>query len=244
MLDPKSIPVRFSNLKKFDSSAAHYRHAIESPFEGNEATRLGSAVHSVLTGKGSYVVFPGKVRRGKEWDAFRADNEGALILSQSEADDVTPLVESFRRNRHAMEAIANPIAVEETIHWSYKGRAFSSTPDIVTATAIVDIKTTRSADLRWFARDVREMNYHAQVECYNTAWEFKTGERKRDHIIIAIDKEAPHCCEVFRLSPGMVADGAARWRGWFDRLLECEALDYWPGYADGIVDLMLEGEAA
>jgi hypothetical protein len=100
LIDPDGV--RFSRLKLFAESPLHYLANVQG-----SASHLdkGTAVHSLLLGgkrvtyyekppseyelareSGREIIVYDKQRRGKEWDAFKADHPDALILSPAEQD--------------------------------------------------------------------------------------------------------------------------------------------------------------
>lgn len=120
--EPAVERVRFSRLKLFARSAAHYQ---ENPAWASSSLDKGTGVHSILL-KGQRVTYyvrpPSEYemalasnrdvlvyeaqRRGKEWEAFRADHPDALILSPAELEKAKAAKDSERtppRNGAAWE---------------------------------------------------------------------------------------------------------------------------------------------
>jgi len=119
---PELERVRFSRLKLFAKSAAHY---LENDRKDTSSLDKGTGVHSLLLkgqrvtyyvkppseyeqaiASGREVLIWEKGRRGKEWDAFAADHPAALILSPSELEKAKAAVGSERspvRNGEAWE---------------------------------------------------------------------------------------------------------------------------------------------
>lgn len=118
------IPVRWSWLRYFASSAAH---ALEAATNGREATtamKLGTAGHAAtfephrlrVYAAGEFVDAKGKkkahkgTRRGAAWDAFRAAQPAdAVIVSESEARKARAIADALRR---ADEERIHPITGE------------------------------------------------------------------------------------------------------------------------------------
>jgi hypothetical protein len=110
--EPEIERVRFSRLKLFAKSAAHY---LENDRRDTSALDKGTGVHSLLL-KGQRVTYyvrpPSEYelaiaanrdvlvyeaqRRGKEWEAFKADHPDALILSPSELEKAKAAIGSER----------------------------------------------------------------------------------------------------------------------------------------------------
>ena len=66
------VPVRWSWLSRFAQSAAHARHAALYGKDPTPAMKLGTATHAAVFEPHRLVEYTGKVRRGKEWEAFQA----------------------------------------------------------------------------------------------------------------------------------------------------------------------------
>lgn len=120
--EPAVERVRFSRLKLFAKSAAHYK---ENPAWASSSLDKGSGAHYALL-KGQRVTYyvrpPSEYelalaanrdvlvyeaqRRGKEWEAFKTDHADALILSPSELEKAKAAIDSERtppRNGAAWE---------------------------------------------------------------------------------------------------------------------------------------------
>ena len=79
-------PVRFSDLKRFAQSPAHYAYAAE---ESSRSIAVGNAADTLILG-GQVIAYPGAVRRGKEWEAWQAEQDPeALIVTKSELADAS-----------------------------------------------------------------------------------------------------------------------------------------------------------
>lgn len=245
VVDPRTVPVRFHHLRAMSQSAAHAWHAFQGDGDETLSMRLGAGVHALLLGhpvvlwdqpaaKGD-----GKApRNGKAWDAFEAANRGACILNRTEYDSAHRIAESFRGNDHAELLLTSPGSVyERTIYWEQDGRARRTTPDIAAPAFVAEVKTTRSADPRWFRRDCNRFQYHAQVADQCAAIEAKTGKRPDEAFIIAVETQPPYVVQVFRLTPRDLAHGERLCRQWLAELLEAERANVWGGYADGVVDV-------
>lgn len=240
LVDPKSLAVRFSRLKLMNESPAHYFHACQqddADFEETLAMRLGSGVHKMLLGKpGDVVLFDGH-RNGRVWERFARAHEGATILNAREWKEAAAVVRAIRRNKDAERLILEDTIREEKIEWKHGSRECRSTPDARSKRWIAELKTTRSANPRWFHRDSFNRLYHAQVAFYDEAVEVATGRRVDELYIIAVETSGHHPVQVYRIPDELRELGTKTWRLMFERLLVCEAANFWPEYAQGPVDL-------
>jgi hypothetical protein len=259
VVDPRTIPTRFSLLKQMSLSGAHYWEAAQHPQddslaarlgvtsflpEKKDALRFGAAVHLILLGDGEKIgTWTGKVRNGKAWDQFQeiAAGEGkTVILSAKEMARASAVAAAIRRHDRAMELLFDGTIREERIDWEWCGRAVRSTPDALKPKKyIADLKTTVSAKPDQFNRHAMRYHYHAQAGLYVTCAEEQLGYTPDDFYLIAVEKTRPYVVQVFRVDDKVIDAGRKLIRLWMEQLLECEASNEWPGYSESIVGLEL-----
>ena len=233
-IDPRDVPVRFSTLKQFARSPAHYWHACQLGGDETLAMRLGSGAHALLFGK-PIATWGGKVRNGKAWDAFKAQHDGTTILNQREAAEARDIADAVRSNELAARLL-NDVITEQTLHWTWQGRKCRSTPDARSTYTVVELKTTKCADPDRFSRDAMWRHYHAQLAFYLDAVREAGLGAPREAYIVAVESSPPYPVTVLRLTERAIDQGRRMCRLWFEQLLACEAANQWPGYAQSIVD--------
>ena len=224
-------PIRFSALKYFAKSAAHYRHYCDNPPEQSRPMRLGSAVDALRFGYQRVAVSECATRRGKAWDVFAEDNADAILLTPSENDVVLGMVRSLSANPEACRLLQG--ATQERIEWTMAGRLCSGTPDAA-GDSVTDLKTTRNAHPIFFQYDARKMAYHAQLDWYMNGLELSGRPKPRTAHIVAVENVAPYVVTIFQVSERALLEGRKLWSSWFEQLLVCEASNVWPGYAQAV----------
>lgn len=232
-----SAPVRFSRLKKMGQSPAHYFADVPPK---SSAVDIGSAADLILFARGErrIIAYPGPVRRGKEWEAFRDDNQDALILTARELDIAEGIVASIKKHPEAMRVLDGEL--QRNMRWMRGSRECSGTPDvIVPGKFITDLKTGATSDPRRFPWHMRAMGYHAQLAWYREGAFEVFRSLCTDCYIVAAEQKAPYVVTVFRLTESVLDMGSRLARLWFEQLLVCEASGEWPGYAGSVVDLDL-----
>ena len=239
--DTRDFPIRNSHLKAMAKSAAHCRHAILNNSESSLSKRLGSGVHSLLLGGQPVLMYPGKQRKGKDFDLWLKDKPGdALVYLRKEYERAHGIANAIKSDRLASQVLFAPGTIyEQTILWDWLGRKRRCTPDARTASHLVDLKTTRNASPEKFRWDVIRFGYHAQMADYANAIETSTGVRPRDIYIVAVETIEPYPVVTYRLTPNDLEQGERLVHSWMERLLICEATGDWPGYSEAIVDLDL-----
>jgi exodeoxyribonuclease VIII len=241
-----SDPVRFSNLRNFSRSPAHYRCAVVSPREPTPSMRLGTTVHKLLLG-GPLCVYPGE-RRGKAWDAFRDAHRGEEIITETEHLHAARIADAVDSHPIAPRLLAG--VHERRIDWSNLGRACSSTPDVVGEDFLTDLKTASTTQPEKFKFGCLRLAYHAQLAFYLDAVRVATGRVIEKAYLVGVETEPPFCVTVLRLTPRTLLEGRKLNRMWMEQLLNCEASGAWPGYVqsevswdiDGDVGLIIDGE--
>jgi len=230
-------PVRWSNLKELRRSPAHYAYSLTAPRKETPAMRLGTAVHRLVLGGEALPVYDG-TRRGKEWDAFKAQHDdGATIITADEAETAQNIADAVMANEHAARVLTGDH--ERRIQWEIAGRACVGTPDVIGVGFLSDLKTTVDSSPARLPFQARRMGYHAQLAWYRSGYGAFTGldTSEFDLYVVAVESKPPHPVTVFQLTPSAIEMGERTWRSCFEQLLVCEASDSWPGYTSAIQPL-------
>ncbi len=239
LVDPKSLPVRFSRLKWLSRSAAHYRWAAQSEWPETLALRMGSGVHAGLFLDKPLVCYDGR-RQGDAWKKFEKRHKelGAVILNAKEYATAVGIVASVRRHKRAMELLFDGTVIEHRFDWTHSsGRACSSTPDsYVPGIRNVDLKSSRSAEPREFLFDAIRRQYHAQMSFYDDALEAQTGKRPAENYLVVVENVQPFNVVVLRLPERTRDIGAALCARWWSMLTRAELADYYAGYVEHDID--------
>lgn len=237
--------VNYSTLKEFARSPKHYAHRLKTPRVETKSMFRGSAAHTAILEpeefERRYVVFDGKTRRGKKWDAFLAENGAQAILKASEYAVAMAFRDAVRG-----DPVAQPYLVggerELTLVWidpetgvKCKGRL-----DYVTRDGdIIDVKTTKDASPFWFSRDAAKYKYHVQGALYGDGYEVLTGHTPTMRLI-AVEAAEPRDVVVYRMGDPVLGPGRDAYRKWLKTMLECRQEKRWPGYSNGFeVELTL-----
>jgi len=248
-VDPRTQPVRFHHLKAMGRSAAHCYESFQADGESTLSRRLGSGAHALAFGQPVALWDrPAKKGKGKaprsgaEYEEFKAEHAGAVILNRKEYDRAMRIATALGNHPHASSLLFRSTAVHErTILWSQNGRDRRSTPDCWCPDSlyVAELKTTRCAAPDLFRFDVKRMAYHAQLADQMDAIEFETGRRPREAYIIAVETVAPFVVQTFRLTDADIDQGARIVRLWFESFRVAEDANAWGGYSDTTIDLDL-----
>lgn len=243
--DTKDIPLRHSHLKQMARSAAHCRHAMISGYDdATLSKRLGSGVHSLILGGDPVLLWKGKQRKGKDYDAWRKEQpKEAHVYTAKNYDRTHRIADAIRSDRHASQILFAPGSIyEKTINWTWMGRSRRTTPDVRTWSHLAELKTTRNASPEKFKWDVLRFGYHAQLADQQLACEADTGRLPKDVYCVAVETVAPFVVTVYRLTPNDLEMGARLNCAWMERFQLAEATNCWDGYCQTIQDLDLPGD--
>ena len=245
--------VRSSHLKGFKRSARHAREQILGDTE-TAAKTLGQALHVALLEPNlfskSYAAAPKVDRRtniGKNtWAHFQADNAGKIPLLKEEYDECMALAEAAHGHPDAVELLSNEKAMREvTLVWQEANGLYGKARlDLLTTyrgySAIVDIKTTRDASPKWFARDADTYSYQLQA-----AWYLRGADAlqpiPRRYILLAIEKGKPHGVALYEFDEPFLADGRRQIEKALVAYKNATDSGVWPGYPLGIHTLQAPG---
>jgi hypothetical protein len=245
-IDPRTLAVRFTRLKAFALSAAHYELACQDEVLVEKAEslalRLGAGVHAELFEDRPVACWHGR-RQGKAWDRFERDRReaGAVIVNESEYATVTGTVEAIRRHRRAMRLLFDDTAREQRIAWKRGERACLSRPDAFEKAGRwqAELKTARCTEPRWIAREALRRFYPAQMTFYDEPIELVTDRRPGEDYIVCVENIRPHNVTILRLTDEARELGAKQVHLWFAALLQAEQSGYYGGYVEDDVDLEL-----
>lgn len=224
--------IHISRLKYMAQSPAH--------FIGAEAARTytlerGSGFHGLVLGNVRVIPYPGAVRRGKEWEAFEADNTDSIILTKTEFAKCEAMAKAVRDHREAMRVLDG--VREKQIDWTLGTQACAGTPDVVSDQFVTELKSAKSSNPKKFRWQALQLGYHAQLAWYQDGVA-QTGQAIPENAYcVAVEPTAPFVVTVFKLSERDLDLGRRLYRSWFEQMLACEASGFWPGYEQSVVSL-------
>lgn len=227
-------PVRFSHLKAYGRSAMHGAYARTRPeIPPTDAMQLGSAVDALLFGHRKVYAWEGKVRRGKEWDAFQAEHTDGIILPNS----------AFYKARNMADALANckvsePLLkgrYQETILFRWNGLDCRATPDVIGEgnAFLTELKTSVSSDPNHFPWHSRRMFYHAQMRMQNLA----IKDAAKDCFVVCIESAEPHPVQCYRIEERALLEGEKCLYAWAERMKVAEQSGKYLPYTTCIMPL-------
>ncbi len=235
--------IRWSTLREMRISPRHYHHRAAHERDDTAAFRLGRAVHCALLEPERFVrdwvmYDLTKQRRGKVWDAFKADADelGQEVLNAPEWANCIAMSEAVRdeeTNVFAPELLAMAQHVEVVVQWQDDTTRLpcKARLDLITSDGIkVELKTTRNIEARWFGHDAARFGYHAQDAFHSTPLK-GYGINVHRHVIIAVESEPPFDVVVHDVGADAIEVGRQMCNDLLIKVHKCNESGRWPGVA-------------
>lgn len=224
-----------TTLKNLMRSPLAYQYWLRHR-KDSESMSLGRVAHTAILEpelfEAEYTVWEGAVRRGKEWDAFKAANTGKQIITLSDRDKALAMADSVRDHDAAMRYLSKGEA-EVSMIWSdnstgqlCRGRIDWLVED-ETQPVLVGLKTGRTSEPGQFGRDAFRLGYHLQWAFYLEGYTTLTGKRPRV-VEIVVESAPPHEVAVFELNEEILVLGYDAFQDLLWKFVACEAADEWP----------------
>lgn len=229
--------VHFSALKHMAKSPLHYDWARRNPSEDTPGRLKGRGTHTAVLEMDRFLVdfalFKGKVRRGKEWDAFVAVHPEDNILKLPEYEHCLRVAKAIRSNPEA-GALLNGAETEKTIEWIDKetGLRCKARIDIWNDGTVADVKGVKSTDGHLLASEIARQEYYCQLALYIGGMETILGTDGIRGALICAEHAGPHDVAVVEPDDGSMEAARAKVRGWLNRVAECTKSGKWPGRYD------------
>ena len=215
------------------------------PDEDRPAFLVGRATHKlILEGQAKFaeefaVGGPINEKTGKPYGSGTqawtkwAEAQGKPVLSTEQYELIGKMADGVKAHRVACELLMEGQA-EGVIRAEYCGVRAQARLDWINVTrGIVDLKTADNLD--YFVADAKRYGYLYQLAFYAAMFHVTTGE-KLPAWFIAIEKQEPFRCGVWRIDDQAIAYARKENEAAIERLKRCTAADHWPtGYETPLV---------
>lgn len=243
--------VSITRLKELLRSPQHYRYRMTHPKESAPLT-LGRSAHcATLEPERFYAEHAIWMRRtesgnlgprnGKHWDAFRAEHDGKIIITEDEFVAVVDIQAAVRGNADAMRYLRKGDP-EVSLRWPFFGRQCKGRVDWITTIdrvpTLVGVKSSVDCRPFQFGAQAARFGYHLQWAFYHDGYETITGKAPR-MVEIVVESKPPHAVVVYVIPNEVILQGRDEYTELFKLLEECERNNDWPGPAVGEQELTL-----
>ena len=248
----------------FQKTPAHFRYEMDHPEEvAKTAMKEGQAIHAALleptkfaecyVGGGPINSKTGKPF-GSETKKFAAWAEeqaaaGLIALPRGDFEYYADLNRAVQAHPIAGRLLSG-VKREVSVQWRHPetGLLLCCRPDGVAfaeraSVVVADVKSCKSAGPQRFGANAYKYGYLFQLAMYNDGVRATTEREVEQTIILALEKEPPYAIAHYRVDEYQLAMGRDHVTDALRQLVLCQRFNDWPGYPEGVEDLILPGYA-
>src|SRR5882724_7544828 len=225
-----------------DKTPAHLKAYLEGEREKETAAmQFGTILHRALlepdTYKGGFHVRPDKMlfttKDGIQWRTMHSDKP---ILGSSEAFQIDRMVSSVHTHPFAKRLLANGIPEQSIFVLDDKDTLRKSRLDMLTkGNVIPDIKTTESASLDNFERNISKYRWHVQAAYYIDNCKL-AGIDKTTFFFVCVEKSPPYAVRCLQLIDEAVSIGRSLYQRDLQIYRNCVDSGNWPAWESGFTE--------
>lgn len=238
---------RWSHLSHVRKSPLHYQHAKENVRKETTALRTGSALHTLVfepeTYEARFVVYRESKNKGEgskaKWAAFQEVSaaRGLTILDPEEEARAIGCANAIAKTNARQYIAPSQGRAEIPITWTDErtGLLCKMRADWITlGDMLVELKSTRSGELRNFGRQAWNLGYFHAAHYYSMGLAAATGKKPEDipFLFVAVESDPPHDVSLFEPCEETRHAAAVEVNALMDRLVECRESGIWPGRYD------------
>lgn len=215
-------------------SAAHFKWRPKQ--EESRVFDIGTAVHAGVLEPDVFekeVVrlpddFNGRTKAGRQ---YLLENANKINLTADDYQAVQDMVESVRNHPVARELLEKGSPEESFYKMNSKHRVLCKCrADWLGDGYVLDLKTTKDASLKEFAKSVANFGYHIQAAFYSDLIHALTGKEVTHFYFAAVEKKPPYACAVYTVAAEDVQFGRELYREGLARYSEAKKSGKWQGY--------------
>jgi hypothetical protein len=222
-----------------------WRHAYNAYVLGMQpsptpAMRRGTLVHLLTLEphkfSSNYVVAPEINRRTRagreEWDRFVQQAGQRQIIKQDDYDEAVAIAANVCHHTfYAQVSTDATLDREATVAGDMYGVPCRGRIDMLTSTAVIDLKTCADASPEQFRRSIYRYGYHGQMAFYRDL------AGVEDAFIIAVETSGTHEVAIYRMSEKLLSEGQEMYMSALEEFKGCAVLhetlaeDAFPAYS-------------
>jgi len=231
--------VSTSVLKEGRKSMAHMKAMFDGTREiiVTDDMDLGSALHCAFLEPElmpeKVVLWEGKRRAGKEWDAFKGEHSDKVILTPGYYEKLQGMTKSLRKHQFVKEWYGRIQDVEVSGQSEWCGVPIKGRCDALTDEPLVDLKKVADGDMRLFRRNAYHFGYHIQAAMYRRIFQ-------RDRfVLLTVEATPPYDVVPYELEADLLHHGETECIRLLQWWKNCCENSRWPGRSDEIQTLDL-----
>jgi hypothetical protein len=205
--------------------------------EETPAMRFGAIVHRALlepdTYREGFHVKPEKMRfTTKEGMAWQSEHGNLPIITQPESDAIDAMVSNVHTHPFAKRLLSGCTPEQSIFVEDHAGTLRKSRLDALTkGNVIPDLKTTESAALDQFERNVSRYRYHVQAAYYIDNCKL-AGIEKEAFFFICVEKTPPYLVRCLNLNSDVIEYGRNLYQRDIQIYRNCLESGRWPGWPE------------
>ena len=230
--------VNWSLLRAMIDSPAHYQYRKTHERPDSSAMALGRAIHTAVLEPDRFLVefayFDGPRRAGKAWEDFAAVNAGRTILKPDEFQRVLDVRDAVKAHKVARRLLRRG-KPEVTLQWRDPDTRMllKARPDWIGSDGtLLDLKSTRTIEMRTFSRLAVQMHYIEQMSYYRMAMR-ERGYTVGPVYLLVVEVEGPHDVGVYELEAEALDAGEDVVHGLLQRVKDYHLFKNPPGRCPG-----------
>ena len=241
-----------SNLGTMNRSAAHLKWSFDNPRTTTTAAfTLGSAAHSAILEPEifveEYVMGPEGDKRKKivkeEWVELEEKYGMGFVLKQSEFLACEGMRDAVMNHQAASDLLYASGDSEVTLIWDDPATGVRCKARIDRlphdgALGVGDLKTTKDASKRAFAKSLWAYGYHRQAAHYLNGLEV-LGYKRHGFTFVAVEKEPPYGVAVYAIDSGSIDAGDHQLKRLLQEYKQCNESGVWPAYPTTTQDIAI-----
>jgi hypothetical protein len=220
-----------------------YQHEREFPRKSTEAMELGTLFHSLVLGDPKLAQWDAeRPRKGKDWEAFKAESEakGLTVVRDKDYNLAASMAQAVRDHHIVGPLLKKPCERELSIffhdpHINIPCRARLDLIPLDPNEPIIDLKSCDDIpETPW--RTVADYGYHIQAEQYRMA-ALAAGFGNRRMLFVFVTKAAPRSVAVYELDSPWYALAASTRLAVAAELTLAQITGEWPERVPEIVTI-------
>ena len=199
----------------------------------SKAFTIGTLCHTAILEPDllddAYVVKPSEIDfRRKEGKAWKDQNEGRLIIDESDDSMLHSIRDNISSHKYASKLVKNGLHEVSVFATHRSGLPVKGRLDILgrenPGEYVADVKTCEAADMQSFSSTIFRYNYHVQAAMYCMLAEVEK------FFFICVEKTPPYAIAVYQLDDRALALGRRNLNRALETIASCEEKDEWPSY--------------
>ena len=227
-----------SLLKPLLISPAHFQTALVTPCPSSPAKDFGTLLHLLVLQPdevaSEVAVFTGGARRGSAWTEFAAMNKDKLIVDGATYDRAKKAAAKVLDTPYKGRSLGKFIEeskTEATVYFTdpTTGLRLRMRMDAYHPDVTLDLKSTRHALPRAFARDAVDLHYDLQGFMYSYGRAMYEGTSKLSpFVFVAAESDAPHSVSTLTAGESFIDNGAKKFQACLTAYVACTKAGEWP----------------